>query len=233
MHELQLDQGETGVLTATVQPVGTPVSWTSSNESVATVNNGTVSGVGPGTAVVTAEITVGDVTVSDTCSVTVSEWELVRDLTNADVWNNAELWLQQEYEEETRQTHIKYDNGKLALVHEASGSSTTLYADLRPAIGDFHYEEGYEYSIDFVFDNEETPNNSFEVTVTKNVTKNMLNPQNEEVKFTVGGPYIEYSVPVVYTADNERLTTIQIRKAEAPENGSCYLTIRIRRRLTV
>ena len=61
----------------------------------------------------------------------------------------------------------------------------------------------------------------------------MLNPQNEEVKFTVGGPYIEYSVPVVYTADNERLTTIQIRKAEAPENGSCYLTIRNRRRLTV
>ena len=232
MHELQLDQGETGVLTATVKPVGTPVSWTSSNENVAIVNNGTVSGVGPGTAVVTAEITVGDVTVSDTCSVTVSEWELVRDLTNAEVWNNPELWIQQDFQDETRQTHIKYENGKLALVH-GSGSSTTLYADLRPAIGDFHYEEDYEYSIDFVFENAETPNNSFELTVQKNSTNNTLNPPDAADVFTASGPYIEYSVPVVYTADNARLTTIQIRKAETPEDGSCYLTIRIRRRLTV
>ena len=231
MHELQLDQGETGVLTATVQPVGTPVLWTSSNEDVATVNNGTVSGVGAGTAIVTASITVDDVTVEDTCSISVSEWEIVRDLTSETVWNNSELWVSKQYTETNRQTYIDYSNGKLALV-KGEGTSTSLYADLRPARGDFQHEDGYEYAVNFEWDNAETPNNTFEVTVQKNSSNNTLNPENGNVVFTMSGENGENSVPLVFTAENERLATIQVRKAEAPENGSCYMAMRIRRRLT-
>ncbi len=49
-------------------PEGKSVAWTSSNESVAAVNNGVVTGVSEGTAVITA--TVG--TASDTCTVSVT-----------------------------------------------------------------------------------------------------------------------------------------------------------------
>ena len=214
-----------------MQPVGTHVLWTSSNEDVATVNNGTVSAVGAGTAVVTASVTVGDVTATDTCNVSVSEWEVVRDLTSETVWNNEELWVSQQYTEQNRQTYIDYSGGKLALV-KGPGTSTTLYADLRPSIGDFQHEAGYEYDVCFEWDNSQTPNNTFEVTVQKNSTNNALNPENDAVVFTMSGENGENSVPLVFTAENQRLTTIQIRKAQADEDGSCYVAIRIRKRLT-
>ena len=55
--ELKLHPGEGYNLTATVKPDAVPdksVSWTTSNSSVATVSNGYVSAVGPGTAEITA-----------------------------------------------------------------------------------------------------------------------------------------------------------------------------------
>lgn len=60
--------GATVTLTATPRPADTtdPVVWTSSNENVATVNNGVVTSVGLGTATITA--TCGNY--SATCSVT-------------------------------------------------------------------------------------------------------------------------------------------------------------------
>ena len=52
-----LDVGGTSNLTATVQPsnaTNKSVNWSTSNQSVATVNNGTVTAVGEGTATITA-----------------------------------------------------------------------------------------------------------------------------------------------------------------------------------
>jgi len=68
--ELTLDQGATATLTATVEPADAgdkTVTWTSSNEAVATVADGVVTGVGVGTATITAKA--GDF--SATCEVTV------------------------------------------------------------------------------------------------------------------------------------------------------------------
>lgn len=59
-------------LTATPYPSGSTVTWASSDTSVATVSNGTVTGVKAGTATITASITVGGTTHTDTCTVTVS-----------------------------------------------------------------------------------------------------------------------------------------------------------------
>ena len=67
---LTLLLGEQAVLTATVQPdnaTDKTVTWTSSNNSVATVENGVVKGVGPGSVMITASA--GDQ--SATCSVIV------------------------------------------------------------------------------------------------------------------------------------------------------------------
>ena len=69
---LALKTGETGTLTATVQPsnaTNKTVTWSSSNTSVATVTNGTVTAVAEGTATITA--TAGGK--SATCQVTVSK----------------------------------------------------------------------------------------------------------------------------------------------------------------
>ena len=67
-----LEVGGTSNLTATVQPSNATnkvVNWSTSNQSVATVNNGTVTAVAEGTATITA--TAGGE--SATCSVTVNK----------------------------------------------------------------------------------------------------------------------------------------------------------------
>jgi phage major tail protein, phi13 family len=70
----EIAEGEGKQLVAQVVPVGTPVTWASSAEGKATVDeNGYVEGVEAGTANITASIEVDDVTYSDTCVVTVTE----------------------------------------------------------------------------------------------------------------------------------------------------------------
>lgn len=54
--EATVNLGKTLVLTATVQPADMQVTWSSNNEAVATVENGTVTGVAEGEATITAKI---------------------------------------------------------------------------------------------------------------------------------------------------------------------------------
>ena len=61
--------GDSFILTATVEPEGSTVEWSSSNEAVATVNGGEVQAVGVGNATITAKN--GDA--SATCEVTVKD----------------------------------------------------------------------------------------------------------------------------------------------------------------
>lgn len=72
IHEISLNAGETCVLTATVMPEDADdksVTWSSSNENVATVTDGTVTAMAAGTA----EITASCHGLSDVCTVTVIE----------------------------------------------------------------------------------------------------------------------------------------------------------------
>lgn len=69
---LSLKAGESQVLTASVTPSGTAVSWSSSNTSVATVSNGKVTAVGQGTATVTAQIVYSGTACQAKCTVTVT-----------------------------------------------------------------------------------------------------------------------------------------------------------------
>ena len=67
-------EGESLQLAAQVVPAGTPITWSSSAEGKASVDeNGLVEGIEAGTANITASIEVNDVTYSDTCVVTVTE----------------------------------------------------------------------------------------------------------------------------------------------------------------
>ncbi len=70
---LNLEVGETGNLTATVLPssaANKSVTWSTSNPAVATVENGVVTAVGAGTAIIT--VTTVDGGKTDTCTVTVT-----------------------------------------------------------------------------------------------------------------------------------------------------------------
>ena len=67
--EVSIETGDTVTLTATVDPEGTEVEWSTSAAGVATVSGGVVTAVGVGTATITA--TAGDKTA--TCTVTVTE----------------------------------------------------------------------------------------------------------------------------------------------------------------
>ena len=60
-------------LTVTTVPADAVVTWTSSDDEVATVANGVVTGIAEGTATITATITVDGTDYTDTCTITVTE----------------------------------------------------------------------------------------------------------------------------------------------------------------
>lgn len=63
----------TAEIDASVVPSNATITWSSSDETVATVEDGVVTGVGAGTATITASITAYGQTYTDTCTVTVTE----------------------------------------------------------------------------------------------------------------------------------------------------------------
>lgn len=69
---LALEVSDTSTLVATTVPAGETVTWTSSDDTVATVSGGVVTAVAIGTATITATITVEGVDYTDTCAVTVA-----------------------------------------------------------------------------------------------------------------------------------------------------------------
>lgn len=70
-HSATVEEGETLALNVSVIPSGTSVTWSSSDTSVATVSDGTVTAVAEGNTIITASIAVEGVTYTDTCTVVV------------------------------------------------------------------------------------------------------------------------------------------------------------------
>ena len=70
-HSASIVDGDTLTLSATVNPSGTTVTWTSSNTTYATVAAGVVTAEAEGTAIITASITVDGITYTHTCTIVV------------------------------------------------------------------------------------------------------------------------------------------------------------------
>ena len=68
---LTIHNGQSGTITASTTPSGKAVTWTSSDTSVATVSNGTVTAKKAGTATITAKFIYNGITYSRTCVVNV------------------------------------------------------------------------------------------------------------------------------------------------------------------
>lgn len=67
-----VEENGTTTITATTTPAGQTVTWTSSDDEVATVDGGVVTGVAAGSATITATITVDGQSASASCAVTVT-----------------------------------------------------------------------------------------------------------------------------------------------------------------
>lgn len=70
-----IEDGKTLALTATVNPNDATLAWASTDTSVATVNNGTITAVAPGVCVITAKATKSGESAIATCVITVIEAE--------------------------------------------------------------------------------------------------------------------------------------------------------------
>lgn len=71
-HSATIDEEATVTLTAATVPAAQTVTWSSSDDTVATVANGVVTGVAEGSAIITAKITVEGVDYTDTCTIIVN-----------------------------------------------------------------------------------------------------------------------------------------------------------------
>lgn len=70
---VSIEEGDNVKVIAKTSPAGQTVTWSSSDDTIAEVSNGTITGVAAGTATVTASMTYDGLTYTDTCNVTVTE----------------------------------------------------------------------------------------------------------------------------------------------------------------
>ncbi len=125
---LSLMTGGTASLTATVLPVNISnagVTWTSSDESIVTVKDGVVTGVGEGTATVTAASVV-DPTVTASCEVEVFT---IEDTVNGLVWDEdgTRWWSEIDINAPSNYTKLS-SSGATAVLWSAVVQDGTLYA---------------------------------------------------------------------------------------------------------
>lgn len=74
-HSLTIEDEGTAALTAVTVPEGETITWSSANDTIATVTDGVVTGEAEGNTIITASITVDGVTYTDTCTVIVTAAE--------------------------------------------------------------------------------------------------------------------------------------------------------------
>ena len=70
---VSIEEGDNVKVIAKTSPAGQTVTWSSSDDTIAEVSNGTITGVAAGTATITASMTYDGLTYTDTCNVTVTE----------------------------------------------------------------------------------------------------------------------------------------------------------------
>ncbi len=91
-NEKSLLVDETVVLTATTDPIGQQITWSSSNNSVATVTNGVVTAKSKGVVTITAQFSYNGIIYSETCLISINDY-LVGDVNDDDIINGKDVTL--------------------------------------------------------------------------------------------------------------------------------------------
>jgi len=130
-------------------PSGVGLAWASSNDAVATVDStGTVTAVDDGESVITASFEYEGQTYSDTCDVTVSDWEDYQNLFDSDFLENKDNWSRLMYIDAERQTFFTPASGYIELHYNATGSDSSVFCDLKPKVGSIDIDTDlYDYRL--------------------------------------------------------------------------------------
>ena len=120
------------------------MAWISSDDSVATVDNGLVTLVAEGTCVITATAETEAGPLSATCDVEVLKRNLSPFFSEP---STSDYWLQYRYLETDRKTYIEPDSdGWVSFVNDPSQGSSSLFMDVRIAAQEF-VEADTEYTL--------------------------------------------------------------------------------------
>lgn len=120
---LDLNVGDTGILTAAISLPDIEAVWTSSDEAVATVDGGTITGVATGRAVITATVTVGPLTRSASAEVVVQSDVITVPTKYTDAVSIQVFPSVTTYELETG----ALESGAVYAVFDAAGGKRILY----------------------------------------------------------------------------------------------------------
>ena len=210
-----MSEGEQETLSATVVPPGSPVTWYSSNKAYATVdNNGVVTAVSPGVAIIIASITVDGVTYDDDAMVTVEEkplYSVIGSLIRADVWDDPDAWIVLEYLDTTRAAHIEANTSDeyIDLVSDPEGQTASLFADLRPRASAFEIDPEQRICIEFeIADGVE----ECEVAILNNGSSVYHTWTGEPNRYRLNDLDRSVSIPLICNDPlAERLITVQIK----------------------
>lgn len=215
--ELTMTVDETRKITATVTPsdaTDATLTWTSSNESVATVVNGTVTAVGEGSATITATANDGS-EVSATCAVTVTASSAV------------------EPEPEPDDDETSYDNTMFISDAEAhTGKQVTLSLNLTNADAisnyqcDLYLPEGFSVAMDeegfeMIYLSDERTNNrkhNYTYSVLGNGALRIVCYANEEYIFSGNeGEVLTITLDVAENLEDGEYT-LYLKNIEMAEN---------------
>ena len=224
---LQLFKDESGQIIASVTPAGLAVAWSSSNSDIAIVEDGTVTGLEPGTVTITGSIEYEGVTYSDTVTVEVSPYALVRDYTSSSNWDNASYFESKQYFETNRQTRLVYENEALELVYdEVAPSTSTLFADIKTSLEGLELDENKAYKLLLDFNNTAEASYTLQVKCT-GAAANMLKGNNVDEVVTLEPGSTQVIKELTYNASGTRAFTLQVKLNEPLPTGAISFTIKL------
>ena len=219
-----MTQGATGVVSATVVPSGSPITWASDNEQVATVDSGNVIAVAAGTATISATITVEGMEYSDTAIVTVEAGETVV-FDYQENWNDASLWVKRDYTQDTRKTFVELDaDGSLVLTGNEGGSNSSLYMDAAPSADGFTIDAGKTYELELSIENDSA--NAYTVTIVAG-SASVFSCDNSPISIDANYSGVMHMPLTINHEGAARIITIQVRAVGDVVNAYVPFNVRV------
>lgn len=236
--ELHLIEGDSSQINTMTVPSGVDLAWSSSDETVATVDgNGLVTAVSEGNATITASFEYEGTVYSDSSNVTVEpNWEVVREFTSEEIWNDDSLWNMKNYiypdpnPDVIRETSVYWISNQLDLHYSKNYTEvTTLYADLRPTIESVELDSNYDYALK-IWRNNPIQTESEPILSLSSTLGNKIVPDGwSEVALThtEQGSASDFYLPVIINeTGNSNLFILKIKK-DVPRTSPYVMFVRV------
>ena len=206
--------GDGTTLSASVTPSGTSVTWSSDNNSVATVSGGKITAVGSGSTTIRAKITFGGKTYESSCKVSVSTPSVSISKSSASVYVGDSTSLSASSNPSGMSISWSSDNSSVATVN--SGKVTGVGAGTTMIRAKISYG-GKSYQA------------SCEITVKKP----SVSLSNESISLVIGQSKTLSATPspsgasVTWSSSNSSVASVSGGKVTAVANGTATITAKV------